>query len=118
MNIYKKILQHNKNFLKEIEHKKIKSAYLKREDVYISSIEDFDENSVAIDVCDGLVTVHYDLETYKIVGFTVLSVKDLVETFGDPFRTVEEERETVLEKVSSIGYVFLASEKNKEHLTV
>ena len=79
MDIRKRIFDVNTDLLERINGEKVKSKYLQKEDVFLINIGEY-IISDSIEIFDGLVSVHYDPDTYKIVGFTVLHVKKFLES--------------------------------------
>ena len=60
-----------------IRSKKATSKYVVEEDLMLMNIGSM-KNSAGIDISDGL-TVHYNIDTLKITGFTILNVKNWID---------------------------------------
>ncbi len=75
MNIYKQIFETNTDLLKRLNQKNLEAKYLKNEDVFLLRLDKTVVTYDSIDL-DDFMTIHYDPETFKIIGFTIPYVKE------------------------------------------
>src|SRR3990167_656178 len=87
MNIYQTIFKKNEDLISRVKDNGLKPVYLRSEDVLILELEDADASD-SIEVANGLVVIHYNPDTYRIVGFTIPYATE----FQTAFKHLEEKQ--------------------------
>lgn len=73
--IRKKIFENNLDIGERFKKEEVTHHYIKGDDVLLLNLGK-PSSSDAINLTDGITTIHYNPKTYKITGFTILSLKD------------------------------------------
>jgi len=73
--IKKKIFENNLDIAERFKNEKVTHHYIEGDDVLLLGFGK-PSASDSIDLSDGITTIHYNPETYKITGFTILSLKE------------------------------------------
>lgn len=77
MNINEKVLNKNLDVIERLKKEDIDYKYLENDDVLLLHLKNYNFNtSDSIELMDGMIIVHFDSETYKIMGFTLPYVKE------------------------------------------
>jgi hypothetical protein len=72
--IKKKIFEYNLDIGERFKKEKVTHHYIKGDDVLLLNLGE-PSSSDAINLSDGITTIHYNPATYKITGFTIVSFK-------------------------------------------
>lgn len=79
MNVAKEIFEANRDILIRIKKEKVKSTYIKEDDVLLISIGAHKITPLSFEIANDYIVVHYNPKTYEIVGFTLPYVKEFLE---------------------------------------